>query len=58
VLVGEPVEQLEEVVRNRLLDEEPCAGEADLACVVVLPRRLARTAVSGEPVNEIRRTPR
>src|SRR4029077_19824996 len=38
VLVGEAAEELEELVGNRLLDEQARAGEADLACVVVLAR--------------------
>ena len=38
VLVGEAVEELEELVGDRLLDEQARAGEADLAGVVVLAR--------------------
>ena len=45
VLVGEAVEELEERVRDRLLDEEARPGEADLAGVVVLPGGLARSGL-------------
>ncbi len=41
VLVGEPVEELEERLAHRLLHEQARAGEADLPRVVVLPGRLA-----------------
>src|SRR5581483_4184243 len=39
VLVRIPVEQREELVRHRLLDEQPRAREAHLPRVVVLPGR-------------------
>ena len=42
VLVGEAVEELEERLRHRLLDEDPRAGEADLAGIVELARGLPR----------------
>ena len=42
VLVGEAVEELEEALRDRLLDEQARAGEADLTGVVVLAGRLPR----------------
>jgi hypothetical protein len=41
VLVGEPVEELEERVGDGLPDEQACPRQADLAGVVVLARRLA-----------------
>ena len=45
VLVGEPVEALQERVGDRLLDQQPRARQAHLAGVVVLARRLARRGV-------------
>ena len=42
VLVGEPVEQLEEVARHRSLHDEACTGEAYLARIVVLEGGLPR----------------
>ncbi len=38
--VGEDVEDLEELRRHRVLDDEPGAGQAGLARVVILPGRL------------------
>ena len=43
VLVREPVDELEERLGDRLLDEEARPGEAHLAGVVVLARRLPRS---------------
>ena len=42
VLVGEAVEELEELLGDGLLHEDARTGEADLACVVELPGRLPR----------------
>ena len=55
VLVGEGVEELEEPLGDGLLDQQPGAGEAHLAGVVVLSRRLPRRRLEvGVPEDEQR----
>ena len=55
VLVGEAVEQLEELLGDRLLDEQARPGEAHLAGVVVLSRRLARSRLEVAVVEDEQR---
>jgi len=51
MLVGEAVEELEKALRDSVLDQQPRAGETDLAGVVVLPAALRAAATRSQSAN-------